>query len=300
MYINQCRILCVGVWMLYSYTLGYSQDLTSIVVKGAVPRLVSSAFRFTEGPAADRTGNIYFTDQPNDRIMKWNTNGTIEVFMEKCGRSNGLYVDQAGDLLACADENNQLWKIDKNKKVTVLVHNFEGKRLNGPNDLWVTPQGGIYFTDPWYKRDYWKHETQEISQQRVYFFNPIQNKTIIVAEDLLQPNGIIGTPDGHTLYVADIKAKKTYEYKINPDGQLSDKKLFCDLGSDGMTVDRKGNVYLTGRGVTVYDKMGKLIGQIPIQEPWTANVTFGGKNRKTLFITASKSVYTLKMRVKGA
>src|SRR5205814_6827125 len=120
------------------------------------------------------------------------------------------------------------------------------------------------------------------------------------ADDLKQPNGIIGTPDGKTLYVADIGAKKTYRYTIKDDGSLADKQLFCEQGSDGMTLDNQGNVYLTGKGVTVYDKQGKKIHQIDINEPWTANVSFGGKDRDTLFITASKAVYTLKMTDKGA
>jgi gluconolactonase len=121
-----------------------------------------------------------------------------------------------------------------------------------------------------------------------------------VASDLKQPNGIIGTPDGKTLYVADIGAKKSYAYDVQPDGTLGNKRLFCEMGSDGMTIDNEGNVYLTGRGVAVFDRAGKKVQQIDVKEPWTANVTFGGKERDLLFITASKCVYVLKMRVKGA
>ncbi|MFY7908780.1 MAG: SMP-30/gluconolactonase/LRE family protein, partial [Emticicia sp.] len=117
--------------------------------------------------------------------------------------------------------------------------------------------------------------------------------------EFVAPNGIIGTPDGKTLYVADIGDRKTYSFPINPDGTLGERKLFAPMGSDGMTIDKKGNVYVTGKGVSVFDKNGTQIEQIETKEPWTANVTFGGKDRKTLFITASKSVYTLKMKVKG-
>ncbi len=269
------------------------------VSNGATPLLVSSDFLFTEGPAADADGNVYFTDQPNDRIMKWSTDGTITVFMEGAGRSNGLFFDKAGTLYACADLNNQLWMIDKSKKVTVLVHDFAGKKLNGPNDLWVDPKGGIYFTDPFYKRDYWTRTEKEIEEENVYYFSP-EKRLLVVATGLLQPNGIIGTPDGKKLYVADIKGRKTYSYSINEDGTLSDKQLFADMGSDGMTIDSKGNVYLTGRGVTVFNAKGEKIETIDIDAPWTANVCFGGKDRKLLFITASKSVFTLKMKVKGA
>jgi gluconolactonase len=135
--------------------------------------------------------------------------------------------------------------------------------------------------------------------QHVYFLATNRKDVKRVATDLRQPNGIIGTPDGKTLYVADIGARKTYAYEIQNDGSLTNKQLFCNLGSDGMTIDVEGNVYLTGRGVTVFDKSGQQIEQIPVPEGWTANVTFGGKDRDLLFITASKNVYGLKMRVQG-
>ena len=121
----------------------------------------------------------------------------------------------------------------------------------------------------------------------------------MVANDLEKPNGIIGTPDGKQLYIADIGANKTYKYSINPDGMLSNKTLFTEQGSDGMTIDNKGNIYLTGDGVTVYNQAGKKILHIPINQPWTANVCFGGANKNILFITASTAVYTLLMNVKG-
>jgi gluconolactonase len=282
-----------------SFAGAQSGKSSSPVSNGATPLLVSSGFLFTEGPAADADGNVFFTDQPNDRIMKWSPDGTITVFMEGTGRSNGLFFDKAGTLYACADLNNQLWRIDKSKKVTVLIDDFAGKKLNGPNDLWVDPNGGIYFTDPFYKRDYWTRTEKEIEEENVYYFSP-EKKLQIVATGLLQPNGIIGTPDGKKLYVADIKGRKTYSFSINEDGTLSNKQLFADIGSDGMTIDSKGNVYLTGRGVTVFSAKGDKIETIDIDAPWTANVCFGGKDRKLLFITASKSVFTLKMKVKGA
>jgi len=125
-------------------------------------------------------------------------------------------------------------------------------------------------------------------------------KPIIVADDLVQPNGIIGTADGKYLYVADIGDSKTYRYRIAADGKLVEKHLFTNMGSDGMTIDDQGNVYLTGNGVTVFNKEGKQIEQIPVPEEWTGNICFGGKDNRSLFITASKSIYTLKMKVKGA
>ena len=272
----------------------------SIIKNDAQLKLVSSDFVFTEGPAADKAGNIYFTDQPNNRILKWNTNGKIDVFMENCGRSNGLYFDLNGKLLACADENNQLWSIDiETQEVEVLVENFDGFKLNGPNDLWVAPNGGIYFTDPYYKRDYWVDASKELEKESVYYILPNRSKTIIVDQQVVKPNGIIGSKDGKIIYVSDKGENKTYRYNIKPDGTLSDKTLFCEMGSDGMTLDERGNVYLTNYGVFVFNPKGEQIEHIAIDQPWTANVTFGGVNNNTLFITAMNSVYTLEMNVKG-
>jgi gluconolactonase len=274
----------------------------SLIADGAKVELLGEGYEFTEGPAVDRRGNIFFTDQPNDRIVKWNAaDGTFTDWLKPAGRSNGTYFDKHGNLIACADEKNELWSISPTKKVTVLVSDFGGKLLNGPNDLWIRPDGNLYFTDPLYPRNYWKRDkAMQQPGQYVYFFDMKSHKTTPVATDLTQPNGIIGTPNGKTLYVADIGAHKTYAYDTTPQGPLQNKRLFCELGSDGMTIDDDGNVYLTGQGVTIFDKDGQKIQNIPIPEPWTANVTFGGKDRHLLFITASKKVYGVKMRVKGA
>lgn len=279
----------------------FAQDMTKskIIAKGAMLELLAADYKFTEGPAVDELGNVYFTDQPNDRIMKWSTDGSISTYMQPAGRANGLYFDHQGNLLAAADEKNELWRIAPDKSVTVLLKDFEGKRLNGPNDLWVDPQGGIYFTDPFYKRDYWSHSEKEIDQERVYYLAPDGKTLKIVADDLVQPNGIIGSKNGKNLFVADIRDRKTYRYDILPDGSLANKSLFAEMGSDGMTIDNKGNVYLTGRGVTVFNKKGEQIEHIKTDDGWTANVTFGGKKQKTLFITATKSLYSLDMKVKG-
>lgn len=286
--------LNVLVLLLLSCTSG-----KKIPFSEGAPKLISNEFEFTEGPASDREGNVYFTDQPNNKIHKWNVkDNSVSVFMEDAGRANGLYFDHHGNLLAAADENSEIWKISPEKEVEVLVTSFKGKRLNGPNDLWVAPNGGIYFTDPYYQREYWDRTKKEIEQERVYYITP-QGEISIAAEDLVQPNGIIGTPDGERLYIADIGADKTYSYKINPDGSLTDKQLFTELGSDGMTIDNRGNVYLTGNGVTIFDSSGKKIQHIPIDKSWTANVTFGGKNQKTLFITAMNSIFSLKMNAEG-
>lgn len=273
-----------------------------LIADGAKIEVLSEGYSFTEGPAVDREGNVYFTDQPNDRIVKFNAaEGSFSDWLKPAGRCNGMFFDQKGNLIACADEKNELWSIAPDKKVTVLAGDFGGKLLNGPNDVWLRPDGNLYFTDPLYARDYWKRDkAMQQPGQYVYYFEMKSKRAKPVITDLKQPNGIIGTPDGKALYVADIAARKTYSYAVQPDGSLEDKKLFCEMGSDGMTIDVDGNVYLTGRGVTVFDKSGAKLTNLPIPEPWTGNVVFGGKDRRLLFITASKKVYGVQMRVKGA
>ena len=271
-----------------------------VIAPGAKLEKLSGEFKFTEGPTCDAAGNVFFTDQPNDRIMKWSVDGKLSTFKQPAGRSNGMYFDRQGNIISCADEKNELWSIAPDGTVTVLVKDYEGKLLCGPNDVWIRPDGGMYITDPFYRRPWWKHDTMPQDSQQVYFLTPNRKTLVRVTHDLVQPNGIIGTPDGKTLYVADIKDKKTYRYDIQPDGSITNKTLLFEPGSDGMTLDEEGNIYITGKGVTVFDRTGKQIEHIDVLEPWTANVCFGGKDKRTLFITASKCFYSIRMRVKGA
>jgi gluconolactonase len=272
-----------------------------IAAPGATLTKLAEGFIFTEGPASDSEGNVYFTDQPNDRIMIWSKDGKLSTFMQPCGRSNGLCFDNEGNLIACADENNQLWSIDvKTKQHTVLVKDFEGKLLNGPNDVWVRPDGGLYFTDPMYPRDYWKRsKTKQIEIEGVYYLSPDRKTLTRVVSDFTRPNGIIGTPDGKTLYVSDIDGSKTWSFTINPDGSLSDKKFLCAMGSDGMTIDDAGNVYLTNHGFTAFDPTGKEVLHVDVPQKWTGNICFARKGSHTLFITASKAIYSLQTRTAG-
>ena len=272
----------------------------SVVAPGAKLEKLAGDFQFTEGPTCDTSGNVFFTDQPNNRIMKWSVDGKLSTFLQPAGRANGMYFDAKGNLIACADEKNELWSITPDKKVTVLIKDYQGKYLNGPNDVWVAPNGGMYLTDPFYKRPWWDHDTMALDGEQVYTLSPDGKKLTRVTNDLKKPNGITGTPDGKKLFVADIGADRTYAYDIQPDGSLTNKALFCAKGSDGMTIDEKGNMYITGKGVTVFDKTGKQIEHIDVAEPWTANVSFGGKDHQTLFITASKSLYSIRLAVKGA
>ncbi|MCC8407982.1 SMP-30/gluconolactonase/LRE family protein [Mucilaginibacter sp. UR6-1] len=263
------------------------------------PTLVSRQFEFTEGPATDKNGDVYFTDQPNDKIWKYSADGKLTVFMDKTGRSNGLFFDNKGCLLACADEKNELWVIDKKGGHEVLLSNFNGKRFNGPNDGWVLPNGDMYFTDPYYQRDYWQHKSSELDGEKLYYLKKGSKQAVVANDQFKQPNGIVGTADGKYLYVADIGDNKTYRFNIGKNGSLTNRVLIIKQGSDGMTLDDKGNIYLTGKGVTIYNPQGEKLFNIPVPEQWTGNVTFAGKNRDVLFITASKGIYTLKMNVKG-
>ncbi len=264
------------------------------------PQLVARQFAFTEGPAVDRAGNIFFTDQPNDKIWKYDLAGKLSVFLSPAGRANGMYFDKRGYLIACADAQGELWSVAPDGKTTVLLRDVAGQRLNGPNDVWVAPRGGLYFTDPYYKRDYWPATRPAAIAQYVYYLAPGATQPVAVETTLTKPNGLIGTPDGRTLYVADIEANKTYRYRLGADGQLLDKQLFVAQGSDGMTLDERGNVYLTGQGVTIYSPAGQRLAHLDVPAPWTANLCFGGKDMRTLFITASEAVYTVPMRVRGS
>jgi gluconolactonase len=302
----------IPFFVLLGLVLAPSAFGENVIASGAKLERLAGGFAFTEGPTCDKAGDVFFVDQPNDRIMEWSVEGKLSTFMQPSGYANGEMFDANGNLIACADEHNQLWSIAPDKKVTVLVTDYHGKYLNGPNDVWVAPNGAMYITDPFYKRTWWDHDTMALPNQEVFYLSPDRKKLVRVTEHLTKPNGITGTPDGKTLFVADIEAKQTWRYDIQPDGSLTNKTLFCNIGSDGMTIDEKGDLYLCGttmadqgdnvrgNGVTIFNRAGKEIGHINVPEPWSANVCFGGKDHQTLFITASKSFYCIRMQVKGA
>jgi gluconolactonase len=271
-----------------------------VTAPGAKLQKLADGFAFTEGPTCDKAGDVFFVDQPNNRIMEWSVDGKLSTFMQPSGHANGMMFDASGNLIACADEHNQLWSIAPDKKVTILVKDYQGKYLNGPNDVWVAPNGAMYITDPFYPRTWWDHDNMDLPNEEVFYLSPDRKNLVQVTDDLKKPNGITGTPDGKILFVADIGANQTWRYDIQPDGSLTNKTLFCKMGSDGMTIDNEGNLYLCGHSVTVFDKTGRRIEHIDVREPWTANVGFGGPDHQTLFITASKSFYSIQMRVKGA
>ncbi len=262
--------------------------------------LVGDDYSFTEGPTADASGNVYFTDQPNDRIVRYDfATGKLTDWLKPCGRANGLCFIAPDKMIACADANNELWQIDiGNKQHKVLAAGTDGQRFSGPNDCWVDRDGAIYFTDPLYKRPYWTQVIPADNPRGVYRVSP-EGKVTKVAGDLKQPNGIIGDAENRQLYVADIGDGKTYRYQIDASGQLTNRILFCSRGSDGMTIDEDRNLYLTGWGVTIFNRYGTKLEFIPVPKGSTANVTFAGPQRRDLFITAKDSVFVIKMSVAG-
>ena len=269
-----------------------------IIAKDAIIEKVETGYSFTEGSTANSNGIVYFTDQPNDKIYIWEEGKGVSLWLEGTERSNGMFFNAQDELLSCADEFNRIIVFNKNKEHKVIFEDFESKHLNGPNDLWAAPTGGIYFTDPYYHRPYWKDGHSEIQDTRgVYYVTP-QGEATLVSDKYIQPNGLIGTPDGKSLYVADINDRKIWKYDIMEDGSLSNRTLFANEGSDGMAIDNQGNIYLTMGKVWVYSPTGELIKEISVPES-PSNLCFGGKNKDVLFITARTSVYTLKMNVKG-
>ena len=303
-------------------------DPLGLVSRSAHGQLVSLAegFSFTEGPAADRHGNVFFTDQPNDRIYRWDAGtGKVTLFLEGTGRANGMIFDREGNLIAASDMHGELWKIRADGSHTVLVDNYQGKLLNGPNDVWINPTtGGIYITDPIFPRGYWDagdprqqpweptHSEQSAQGKggHVYYLHAGARNLVRVTSDALGwesdawPNGVVGTPDGKKLYVNKWYYDNhggTWVFDIKRDGTLTNMRKFSDWGGDGMSMDERGNVYISnGEGVLAFDPNGNNILKISFAGGATNN-TFAGRNCKTLFITGPVDrVTAIKMNVRGA
>lgn len=271
-------------------------DEPELLITEEVEKLAAD-FMFTEGPAVDAEGNVYFTDIPDNKIFKWTTKDSLETFKGNSGGANGLYFDKKGNLLICEGQKGQISSISPEGEYETIATEYNGKRFNQPNDIWADTIGGAYFTDPKYSDD------QKLPQEsmQVYYINPDRTEVIRVTEDLVKPNGLIGTPDGKMLYIADPGTGKTYKYSIEEDGSLSNKSLFTDSGSDGMTIDEDGNVYLTTQGemaIDIYSPESKLIKSIEIPEQ-PSNVSFGGKDLTDLYITARTSLYRVGVNQKG-
>lgn len=272
---------------------------TSEVVK------LHSGFTFTEGPAADAEGNVYFTDIPNNRIHKVDTDGKLTTFLEDSKACNGLMFDSKGRLIACQGGAGKVIAIDmKTKAITPLAEQYDGKRFNAPNDLVVDWEDGVYFTDP-------SFGNQGKSQDKVaVYYVSNQGKTTRIIDDVALPNGVILSPDEKTLYVLPSGSPDVMAYPVEAPGKIGKGRVLCKLeqaptgaprGGDGMTIDTKGNLYLTAphlKAIQVVSPEGKTLGLITFPEA-PANCSFGGKDMKTLFATARTSLYTVKLDSTG-
>lgn len=291
-----CLFFLLGISICLCAFNAFGGDSNSGLVKpGATLKKVADGFTFTEGPAADAEGNVYFTDIPNNRILKWTwKDESIAVYREGTAEANGLIFDAQGRLVICEMGTKRVLRDDMVGNITVIADSWNDGNPNMPNDLWIDAEGGIYFSDfsgPGSSTD---------GGLQVYYISPDGKSVTRATDDLTAPNGLIGTPDGMTLYITDPGAGKTFSYQINPDASLSNKTLFCDQSTDGMAMDENGNLYFSGdEAVTVFSPDGKKIEEIAVPGR-SANLTFAGPNRKTLFITAQTTVYTLEMAVRGA
>ena len=234
------------------YHVGFRVVLksSSLVQAGATTTPVVSNLQFAEGPTADTSGNVFFSDITANTIYKWSSAGALTVFRTNSGGANGLAMDGRGNLIACEGTTGRVVSISPLGVVTVLASQYNGVRFNEPNDLWLDSKGGIYFTDPVF------FGSQVQDGQHVYYINADRSTVTRVISDMVKPNGIVGTADGTTLYVSDYGAGATYKYTINSDGTLTGKMLFIAVGSDGMEIDSDGNVYLTSDDVLVYSSSG--------------------------------------------
>jgi len=264
---------------------------------------VQGDFQFTEGPAADGKGNLYFTDIPANRIYKLDAEGRISVFQDPSGHANGLMFDAAGTLFA-AQMDGRLLAIDvATKKTTVLCDKYQGARFNAPNDLVIDRAGGVYFTDPRFRAP----EPWPQGKEAVYY-RAADGTVRRVVENAHAPNGVILSPDEKTLYVIPSMQKQMWTFPVETPGRLGQGRVFCTLaqpegadntGGDGLTIDTRGNLYITSQlGIQVFDARGKLLGTIRFPEQ-PANVAFGGADRKTLYVTARTSLYAAKMESTG-
>jgi len=265
-----------------------------LVAKGAEIVKLHNGFAFTEGPAADGSGNVFFSDIPKSTIYRINTKGSITPFLKDSKRSNGLCFDTRGNLLVCEQATGRIVRITAEGKKEIVADTYNGRRFNSPNDLWIDTKGGIYFSDPFFGI------TKEMSQdgEHVYYITPA-GKVHRVIDDLNKPNGLIGSANGKLLYVADQGKGQIWTYTIDPDGSLGNKTVFAKETADGITRDALGNLYLATDCVCVYDSKGRKIGKISVPEK-PSNMCFGGNDMKTLYITARKYVYTIKMKIAGA
>jgi gluconolactonase len=278
------------------------QPIPGLGPTGPVVKL-HGGFQFTEGPAADRDGNVYFSDIPAEKIFKVDTAGKLTTFREKSNNVNGTMVNAAGELVGCEMQGQVTVMGADGQVVRAVAKEYEGKRFNAPNDLVIDAAGGVYFTDP-----HFRAPTPLPQGVTAVYYAAADGKVTRLVDDLKAPNGVILSPDEKTLYVIPSGQAEMMAYEVVSPGKLGPGRVFCTLkqkegqsgkGGDGLTVDVKGNLYITSAlGLQVFDPSGKLLGIIALPEQ-PANCTFGGADRKTLYVTARTSLYTVPMEVAG-
>jgi sugar lactone lactonase YvrE len=262
-----------------------------LVKENAEWKKLAGDFKFTEGPALAPDGKVFFNDIPNERTHVYDPeNGETSVFREPSGRANGLFFTPAGALISCEGGNRRVTRTDFAGEVTVLAEKFDGKKLNSPNDVVPDGIGGFYFTDP----RYGKNDDREIDVEAAYYIDR-KGKVTQVAADLVKPNGIITSPDEDILYIADPGAETIWAYDITSPGKIENKRKFADVGSDGMTVDKLGNIYVTWTDVIAFSPEGEEILRLtPPEKPANCLLV-----HKTLYVTARTGFYSIDLEVEG-
>ena len=308
--------LVIAVLSLSASTVAFSQEkpkrkfeleaespaFWKLIPKQAKLETVATGFGFTEGPVWDKSGFVYVSDEEINKIFRVYPDGHKEELIA-LGDPDGNTYDRQLRLIDTASVLRAIIRVTPDGKYTVLADHFEGKKLNSPNDVVIGPDGAIYFTDP--TLDLVKGETQEIPYQGVYRLDD-SGKVTLLTKDLTQPNGLAFSPDGKHFYVDDSAEKNIRVYDVQPDGTLANGRIFGEEKGnkgegvpDGMRVDRKGNIFVTGpKGIWVWDPQGHHIGTIAMPEQ-PANLAWGDAHYDTLYITATHGVYKLHTKTKG-
>lgn len=296
-----CLALLAGLVLLAS-TAQAADKIPGIGPTGEVKK-VHGGFQFTEGPAADREGNLYFSDVAGNKLYKIDAAGQLRTILDPSNHTNGLMVNAAGNVVGCEMDGRLIEVNPKTKAVKSLADGYEGKRFNAPNDLVIDRDGGTYFTDPHFR------SPMPLPQGvRAFYYRAPDGKVTRLGVVEAAPNGIILSPDEKTLYVIPSMQAEMLAYPVEAPGKIGKERVFCRLkqaagknngGGDGLTVDTKGNLYITSAlGVQVFDPSGKLLGIIEFPEQ-PANCTFAGKDNKTLYATARTSLYAVPMEATG-
>jgi gluconolactonase len=282
---------------------GDREVFKSLFSDGERPEKVAGGFQFTEGPVwVPEESSLLFSDIPANRILRLSPNRLVEPYREPSGHSNGLTRDRQGRLISCEHGNRRVSRTERDQSITILADEFQGKRLNSPNDVVVKSDGAIYFTDPACGIS---TVQQEQPIEGVYRLSPDGKDLSLVATQLARPNGLAFSPNEEVLYIADSAQKRILALKVNDDGLLCEPSLFHVMESrtpgapDGLKVDTEGRVFCAGPGgIWVLDARGQYLGTIPTPEK-PSNCAWGDEDWRTLYITAVSSVYRIRVRTQG-